>query len=141
MAKRFKTDQERDAFLSEPRLAILMTNRTANAPMGVPVWFEWNGSTVEIFAGKGTPKLARIEKDPNISVLVTNHIGEREAWVAFDGPAVVCHDGVGALVQRLAEHYWDLTQPDLQAVLDQWLAAEDQLVRISLTPSQIRSGA
>ena len=141
MAQRFKTDDERDAFLSEPRLAILMTNRAEAAPMGIPVWFEWNGATVEIFAGKGTPKLARIEKDPNISVLITNHIGEREAWVAFDGVATVCHDGVGALISRLAEHYWDLTQPDLKAVLDQWLAAEAQLVRISLAPDRIRSGA
>ena len=48
--------EKREAFLSVPRLAILMTNRKASAPIGIPVWYEWNGKTVEMFAGAGTLK-------------------------------------------------------------------------------------
>ncbi len=66
--------EKREAFLSVPRLAILMTNRKAPAPIGVPVWFEWNGETVEMFAGVGTLKTKRLEQDPHASGLVTNHI-------------------------------------------------------------------
>ena len=44
-------EAKREAFLATPRLAILMTNREDPAPIGVPVWFEWNGTTVEMFAG------------------------------------------------------------------------------------------
>ena len=38
-----------------------------------------------MFAGRNSPKVTHLREDPNISVLVTNLIGEAEGWVAFDG--------------------------------------------------------
>ncbi len=137
----FKNDQERDAFLQEPRLAILMTNRKNGTPIGVPVWYEWDGSAVQMFAGKGTSKLHRIENDPRVSVLVANSIGEQEVWVAFDGVAKVEQGGAGELVNRMGPRYWDLSRPELKATLEQWIQGEEHLVRIVVEPDQIRTGA
>ena len=131
--------EKREAFLSVPRLAILMTNRKAPAPIGVPVWFEWNGETVEMFAGVGTLKTKRLEQDPHASVLVTNHIDEPEAWVAFDGTIEIKPGGVD-LVARLAEHYWDLNDPAYRKVLDGWLSVPEAFCLMTLTPTKIRSG-
>ena len=141
MSAYFETDEQRDAFLAEPRLAMLLTNRTDNAPMGVPVWFEWDGEAIHMFAAKGTKKLKRIERDPRISVLVTNHIGEREVWVAFDGTVEVSDGDTSELVGRLAAKYWDLDNPDYKATLEQWQQAEDMMVSLRLKPERIRAGA
>ena len=141
MPANFQSDEERDAFLAEPRLAILMTNRADNAPIGVPVWFEWSGSEVQMFAAKGTAKLRRIENDPRVSILVTNHIGEAEVWVAFDGVAEVQEGGCAELISRMGPRYWDLSDPKLKETLDQWMQAEEALVRITVKPTRIRSGA
>ena len=113
--------EKREAFLSVPRLAILMTNRKAPAPIGVPVWFEWNGETVEMFAGVGTLKTKRLEQDPHASVLEIK-------------------PGGVDLVARLAEHYWDLNDPAYRKVLDGWLSAPEAFCLMTLTPTKIRSG-
>ena len=63
MPKPFADDAQRDAWLATPRLAILMMNREAPAPVGVPVWYEWNGSTLEMFADASSPKVRRLERD------------------------------------------------------------------------------
>ena len=39
MSKRFATSDARDAFLQEPRLAILMYQGQRPSPTGIPVWF------------------------------------------------------------------------------------------------------
>ncbi len=89
MAKRFETQQEIDSFLKEPRLAILIYQGSRPEPTGVPVWFDWDRQAVQMFAGRSSPKVNHLLNDPNISVLVTNRVGEPEAWVAFDGKVAV----------------------------------------------------
>jgi PPOX class probable F420-dependent enzyme len=141
MPQPFADDAARDAFLAEPRLAILITHREGQPPMGVPVWFEWTGSQVRMFAARGSAKLRRIERDPQVSVLVTNRVGESEAWVAFDGELKVTEDNATDLVGRLGERYWDVSNPEVRKTLDAWVTAKDAFASLSLTPSRIRSGA
>lgn len=139
MPAAFSTDVERDAFLAEPRLAILMTNRTGDAPVGVPVWFEWTGSEVLMFSARGVPKLQRIEADPNVSVLVTNRVGEPEAWVRFEGQMEICVDeDPWPLVERMAPRYWDVDAK--RDTLDAWRAGRDMMVLLRLQPNRIKSG-
>ena len=137
---RFDSQTEMDAFLAQPRLAVLMTNRSSGVPIGVPVWFEWADGAMQMFAAKDSPKVARIGADPQVSVLVTNHVGEPEGWVAFDGACEILHDGTGELIARLAPRYWDLSKPEAQQTIDSWVAAADAFVRLQLRPQRIRSG-
>ncbi|MEQ9452541.1 MAG: pyridoxamine 5'-phosphate oxidase family protein [Pseudomonadales bacterium] len=132
--------QELEAFLKETRLAMLLTNRADNAPIGVPVWFDWTGSAVEMFAAKNSAKIRRIQADPLVSVLVTNRVGEPEGWVAFDGRCEILHDGAGLLIERLGSRYWDLANAELKNTLQNWVAAEASFVRLRVQPERTRVG-
>ena len=140
MTNPFKNTAQREEFLAEPRLAILITNSDRGAPIGVPVWFEWTGANVHMFAGKESPKIGRIKRDPTASVLVTNAIGEPEAWVAFDGPIDLSDNGGIELATRLADRYWDLDNDQQRAVLSSCQSAPDTFCLMTLKPERIRTG-
>ena len=144
MAKKFETPEARDAFLAEPRLATLMYHSDKPHPVGVPVWFDWDGETLTLFSGRTSAKTRHITANPNISVLVTNRVGEPEAWVAFDGKAVISDfqpDNWRTLIDRVAPRYWDLGDTGYRNEIDAWRAAPEMFVEISFKPDRIRSGA
>lgn len=138
------TEQEIETFLVEPRLAILMYKGNRPGPTGVPVWFDWDGETVRMFASRTSPKVKQLQADPNISVLVTNKVGEPEGWVAFDGEVELgefaAEDWL-TLINRVAPRYWDLSNPDYSTVIEQWRSAPEAFTSLTLKPSAIRSGA
>ena len=143
MSSRFNSQAEIDNFLEKPRLAMLLYNGAGPAPTGVPVWFDWDGHTVRIFAGASSPKVAYLKKDPNVSVLVTNLMGEPEGWVAFDG-AVTIGDyepaDWEALIDRMAPRYWDLSEEHYAETINQWRAVPQAFASLELIPEKIRSG-
>jgi len=144
MAKRFETQQEIERFLAEPRLAILIYRGSQPGPMGVPVWFDWNGQAVQMFAGRSSPKVTHLRNDPNVSVLVTNRVGEPEGWVAFDGNATLADfepDEWSALLDRVAPRYWDLKVPAYAEQIEGWRSAPEAFVSLKIVPEKIRSGA
>jgi nitroimidazol reductase NimA-like FMN-containing flavoprotein (pyridoxamine 5'-phosphate oxidase superfamily) len=104
-------EEERDRFLAEPRYGILNMVRSDGSPIGVPVWFDWNGETVRMFSGVLSPKIKRLQADPRASLLVVNHPTEKEAWVSFDGPVSIHEEGGLELAEELAPRYWDLSAP------------------------------
>ena len=140
MGNPFRNEAHRDEFLAEPRLAILITNDATDAPIGVPVWFEWTGTRVQMFAGKETPKIDRIKRDARASVLVTNAVGEPEAWVAFDGLIDLNDEGGIELATRLADQYWNMEDERLRSVLTAWQQAPDEFCLLTLRPEKIRTG-
>ncbi|MGH2633069.1 MAG: pyridoxamine 5'-phosphate oxidase family protein [Tepidiformaceae bacterium] len=46
------TNDERDAFLHEARIAKLATLQSDGSPTIVPVWFEWDGETASVFTSR-----------------------------------------------------------------------------------------
>ncbi|MEM9621232.1 MAG: pyridoxamine 5'-phosphate oxidase family protein [Pseudomonadota bacterium] len=143
MAERFKTAQEIAHFVAEPRLAILMYSGKGPAPTGVPVWFDWDGQVVRMFAGRTSPKVRWLTENPEVSVLVTNRVGEPEAWVAFDGSVEVQDFAVDewtTLIDRVAPRYWDLSEPAYAKEIAGWRAAPESFVSLVLVPDKIRSG-
>ena len=133
-----------DRFLERTRLATLLTNRPDGAPDGVPVWFDWDGTTARFFSAADAPKMARIAADPRIALLVSNEVDEPPGWVRFDGHAVIDTDtdARSLAVDVLAPRYWDLDVPDYRTVVDQWASAPaDALAVVALTPDRIRSSA
>ena len=133
------TPAERDAFLAQVRLGILITLREDGSPVAVPVWFEWDGAAVRVFTSVLSEKIRRLERDPRASLLVVNHVGEPEAWVAFDGTVTIKIDGGIELAERLARRYWDLADPEHNAELERWRAAAGALRVLELIPARIRT--
>lgn len=144
MSKRFPTQEDIDAFLAEPRLAMLIYNGARSGPTGVPVWFDWNGNEVQMFSGRTSRKIEHLKGDPNISVLVTNRVGEQEGWIAFDGKIKVADfapDVWPDVIDRIAPKYWDLSDPARASEIDSWRSEPQHFVSLVLLPSAIRSGA
>jgi len=135
-------DQSRDEFLATPRFAILMTNRREGTPIGVPVWYEWDGLVVRMFGSMNSPKVRRLQNDPRASVLVTNHLEEGECWVAFDGEMSISDTGGSELAERLAPRYWDLEDPERREMLQLWKSAPaGAFCLLTLEPTKIRTSA
>lgn len=134
-------EQERQAFLKETRLGILTTLSGGDLPISVPVWFEWDGDVVRMLSFTDSPKVRRLMADPRASLLVVNHVGEKEAWVAFDGEIVIGDEGGFALGERLAPKYWDLNDPARARELEAWRKNSAAFCLLTLTPSRVRTGS
>lgn len=133
--------QADETFLASPRLGILITTTRAGRPLGVPVWFDWTGRQVLMFTVAGAPKLARLARQAFASMLVTNHVGEPEHWIAFDGPVAVSEHGGIELAERLAGRYWNLEAPERAAELERWRDNGQAFRLLTLTPQAIRTGS
>jgi PPOX class probable F420-dependent enzyme len=129
------------AFLAATRLGVLMTLRADGSPIGVPVWYEWTGTAVCMFADRNSAKVARIAADPRASLLVANQVGEPERWVAFDGSIEIVDRGGIDLAEKLAGRYWDLALPAHRDTLNTWRQHAESLCLLRLTPTRIRSGS
>ena len=138
------TPEQMDTFFARTRQAILLSLNADGSPDGVPVWFDWDGTSVRIFSGSGAEKIRRIAADPRVAILVSNDVDEAPAWVRFEGRAQIDMDADAKelAVDVLAPRYWDLSVPAYAAVVEQWAQAPgDAFVVITLTPERIRSSA
>ncbi|MCB8945384.1 MAG: PPOX class F420-dependent oxidoreductase [Ardenticatenaceae bacterium] len=131
--------EDREQFLAKTRLGILTTLRRDGSPISVPVWFDWDGTAVRVFTGKDSTKVKRLRHDPRLTLLVVNDVGEPEAWVAFEGRATIENEGGIELAEKLAAKYWDLTNPQHKATLENWQAHGDTFCLITLHPDRIRT--
>jgi PPOX class probable F420-dependent enzyme len=132
-------DEERERFLAEPRYGILNTIRSDGLPIGVPVWFDWNGETVRMFTSVLSPKIKRLQAAPRASLLVVNHPTEEEAWVSFDGTVSIHEEGGFELAEELAPRYWDLGDPSRRETLALWRKAAAAMRMLELRPARIRT--
>lgn len=133
------TDEARDAFLAETRIGILSTAGEDGWPISVPVWFEWDGSHARVFTSASSPKVSRLERDPRVSLLVVNNVGEQEYWVAIDGEVEVREEGAAELAKRLADRYWDMTDEEHRKTVDMWAAEGATLRLLEIVPTRIRT--
>jgi len=134
-------DADREAFLAVNRYGILSTLRRDGSPIAIPVWFDWDGSSVRMFTTAGSPKLRRLTNDARASVLVVNHVDEKEQWVAFDGTVAVSDQGGLELAEKLAQRYWDLDDPGRASALQSWRAMESEWRLLEMVPDNVRTYA
>ncbi len=121
-------------FLRGARLATVVRHGDPY-PQAVPVWFDWNGSSIEIFSRPDRPKVAQLEADPRVSVLVSAEVAEPVYWVRIDGEAEI-DDDADALVNRLCDRYLELGTPAHDALRADLLANAGTCVRITIRPRQ-----
>jgi nitroimidazol reductase NimA-like FMN-containing flavoprotein (pyridoxamine 5'-phosphate oxidase superfamily) len=110
-------------FLADARLGFLtVAPQDDEWPLPIPVWFEYVDQALQLFTSPGSRKARRVRATPRASLVVANHVGEPENWVAVTGPARIETDGAHDLAKRLAERYWDLSNPALATTLKSFLA-------------------
>ncbi|MEX1021552.1 MAG: TIGR03618 family F420-dependent PPOX class oxidoreductase [Dehalococcoidia bacterium] len=78
------TDTEIDAFLREPRVAVLATVDARGRPRTAPVWFLWEDGAATLFTSRSTLKWRNLERDPRASLCV-DHREPPYASVILDG--------------------------------------------------------
>ncbi|MGH9202730.1 MAG: pyridoxamine 5'-phosphate oxidase family protein [Vicinamibacterales bacterium] len=131
------TDSQRDAFLAERRYGILTTLRANGAPVSLPVWYEWDGATLWMFCHEASGKLKRLERDARATVLVVNHPGEPENWVAFDGRITARDEGGLQFAERVFDRYYPLPD-ERRSVIESWRKMKNEWRLLELRPDSIR---
>jgi PPOX class probable F420-dependent enzyme len=135
----FMSEAARDAFLAEPKIAVLSTTPPDGPSLPVPLWFEWDGVHASFFTNVDSPKMRRITADPRVSLLVANPTGDPEAWVLIEGRAEVTEKSASDLAERLAHRYWDMDDAAHAQTVEEWRAAGDSLRLLQIVPTRIRS--
>jgi len=134
------TEEYQEEFLQKTRYGYLTTlSSSGGFPRTVPVWFDWDNHKIRIFSVVNSLKLKRIEKDPRVTVLAANDMNEHEAWVSFEGTATIFSEGAIELVEKLANKYWDLSNPDVKQTLESWKSRPEIFRIIEITPTRIRT--
>jgi len=133
------TDEYQKEFLKKARYGYLTYLSRGEYPRTVPIWFDWDNQTIRIFTTVNSLKLKRIEKDPRVSILVANHMGEHEAWVSFEGIANIKSEDAIELVEKLAKKYWDLSDPEKKKTVERWRSIPEVFRAIEFTPTRIRT--
>jgi PPOX class probable F420-dependent enzyme len=131
------SDTQRDEFLADRRYAILTTLRADGAPVSVPVWYEWDGTTLRMFCHKASGKMKRLTQEARASVLVVNHPDEPENWVAFDGRITIWEEGGLELAERVFDFYYP-PGDERRSELESWRKMKDDWRLLELTPESVR---
>ncbi len=95
------TPEERDAFLSEPRTAVLSTVDKHGRGHAVPVWFRYVHGVFRIITDRGSAKQRNIERTGRATLCVDERSGAI-AYVTGEGPVDVLDEV--AYAERLALH-------------------------------------
>ena len=127
--------------LDVPRLGILITSKQDGSPIGVPIWFDWDGTAIRFFTTRGSKKMKRLASNPKASLLVTNNVGEPEGWVCFDGEVTIKDQGGIELAEKLAGVYWDLDDEVYAKRLESWKESAAIFTLLEMVPTNIRSGS
>jgi PPOX class probable F420-dependent enzyme len=131
------TDAQRDAFLADRRYGILTTLRPDGVPVSVPVWYEWDGATLRMFAHEASGKVKRLNHDARASVLIVNDPDEPENWVAFDGRITIHKDGGLEMAERVFDHYYP-PGDERRSELESWRRMRDHWRLLELKPDAVR---
>ena len=133
-------NDEREKFLTQPRLAHLVTLRPAGTPHVAPVWFLWEGGQgdkgrVWVMADGNAVKVRNITSNPSVALSIATP--ERPlSYVSLEGQAQVTSEGLDHVVERMCVLY---DGPDRGAEFAKELLSEERMVLLDITIDKIMS--
>jgi PPOX class probable F420-dependent enzyme len=98
------TPDEMDAFLAEPRNAIVATLNPDGSAQLSPIWFVWEDGVVYFSTTKHRLKVKNLQRDPRISFVVDDP-GPPQRTVTFRGEVQSIEEGLGTVTERIARKY------------------------------------
>lgn len=121
-----------EAFLAEPRNAILIGLRRDGTPQATPNWFNWDGEHFYVSTTRGRAKYPLFKRDPRATLMIDDQEGHR--YVAVPGTVEVREDLERLLptFRAIREKYGVDVPPDAEFLAAQ--AAEGRVLLV-FTPN------
>ncbi len=132
--------EEREKFLTQPRLAHLVTLRPAGTPHVAPVWFLWEGEQGDkgrawVMADGNAVKVRNIQSNPSVALSIATP--ERPlSYVVLEGQAEVTSEDLERVVERMCVLY---DGPDKGAEFAKELLGEERMVLLKINIDKIMS--
>lgn len=122
-----------EAFLAEPRNAMVAAIRRDGRPQVTPNWFLWDGERFYISTTKARQKYRNFRRDPRVQLVIDESRGFRT--VMIDGTVEIWEDIEKGLpyFMKLREKYRGV-KPDEAALRDELV--RDQRVLLVITPDK-----
>ncbi|MBI5949195.1 MAG: PPOX class F420-dependent oxidoreductase [Chloroflexi bacterium] len=83
------TPEERAAFLSVPRTAVLATTGPGGRPHAVPVWFLWRDGMIRVLTERGSQKHRNAARTGRAALCVEDREGGSFRYLTAEGPVEV----------------------------------------------------
>lgn len=125
------TPAERDAFLREPRTAVLATTGRDGRVHAVPVWFSYDGAAFRIITERGSVKHRNAARAGRAALCVDERDGVFR-YVTAEGPVTV-QDPL-SYEERLALHTLYRGPEQAKAIVDR--GGHEKMVLLVLTPER-----
>ena len=126
---------DRDAFIREPRTAVLATTGRDGRVHAVPVWFLWDGAAFRILTERGSAKHRNAARAGRAALCIDDRDGRFE-YVTAEGPVTV-QDPV-SYDERLALHTHYRGPEAARKVVDQ--GGHERMVMLILRPDKWLGG-
>ncbi len=130
------TKAQREAFLAEPRIAVVSISEAGRGPLAVPVWYAYEpGGDVRIWTGEKTRKAELLRSAGRMSLVVQDPAPPYR-YVSIEGPVTIEPVQYERDVRPLAYRYFgpEMGERYLASIGGSAGVASDILVR--LTPER-----
>jgi PPOX class probable F420-dependent enzyme len=126
------TNEAIEAFLTEPRNAVVIGIRRDGTPQATPNWFSWDGQHFYISTTRKRAKYPIFKRDPRVTLLIDDAEGRR--YIATAGTAEVGEDPEPLLpiFRRIREKHGVPVPSDAEFLAS--LAADDRVLLV-ITPN------
>ena len=131
------TSDEIDAFLAEPRDAVLSVALASGRAMGTPVWFRWVDGVARFQSPVGSAKTASIRRTGRASLCVHDQPLPLARYVTLEGPVTEVDFDLDTDIGAAARHYLGDDAPTFLARIEQALAAGRRWASFELTPETV----
>ncbi len=133
------SQQEREQFLAQPRIAHLVTLRPAGTPHAAPVWFLWernrNLGRAWVMADAGAVKVRNVRGNPAVALSIAT--SERPlSYVVLEGQATITSEDLPRVVEQMCVLY---DGPERGTEFAKELLSEDRMVLLEITIDRVMS--
>ena len=97
--------EEMDAFLAQPRNAIVATVNPDGFPQLTPIWFHWEDGTVYFSTTAPRLKTKNLERDGRVSICVDEPGDPDQRTVVLAAETCTITPGLGTVTETIARKY------------------------------------
>lgn len=128
---------EIDAFLSEPRDAVLSVVLPSGRAMGTPIWFRWVDGVARFQSPTTSAKTAALRASGRASLCVHDQPLPVAVYVTLEGPVREVEFDLVNDIGAAAEHYLGDGDAAFVAKIEQALAAGRRWASFELEPASV----